>query len=159
MSRRYTDDEKTQALERLEANLGNITLTAIQTNIPVRTLRDWKRENAALVAANTLPDADSPSDLLPPSEILRRRRRETGEYTRIREILMDHLFDLTETLLDDPATAHQRMTALSRLLDRVIKLESLVDREQDNLRRKRRHAIETAEFRARYAAMHADDEL
>ncbi len=51
------------------------------------------------------------------------------EYTHIRQRLMSHVEHLIDTLTDDPLTSHLHITALTRLLDRVIKLESLVRRE------------------------------
>lgn len=159
MSRRYTDEEKAAAIQTLEANAGNIILTAIQTSIPVRTLRDWKREHNAVVAAATPSyNLDSPSDLLPPPEILRRRRREDGEYTKIRQMLMEHLFDLTETLMDNPETAHVRISAISRLLDRVIKLQILAKHEQEDLEtEKYRLLMRQTDYRTQFAHEQSPD--
>lgn len=134
MPRKYTDQQKIDALQHLADNYGNVTLTAIQTGIPERTLRDWKRRRKF----ETLKD-------LPPIKETRRRQQTAanddpdqnteneseGEYTRIRQRLMQHIDTLLETLTDDPDTAHLRIIALTRLLDRVIKLESLTRTESN----------------------------
>lgn len=131
MSRRYTPQQKADILERLDDNFGNVTLTALQTGVPTRTLSEWKRQRKLRrlqrgeplllkksvrqqqqTAANPAPGDDPPGD--PPND-----------YARIRQRLMEHVDTLIETLTDDPDTAHLRIIALSRLLDRVIKLEAL----------------------------------
>ncbi len=43
MARRYSDEEKAQALAALDANGGNVKRTAGQLGIPVSTLREWAR--------------------------------------------------------------------------------------------------------------------
>ncbi len=132
MSRRYTPQEKADILERLDDNFGNVTLTALQTGVPARTLYEWKRQRKLRrlqrgepllhkknvppqqqTAADPDPSGDDPPDDPP------------NEYARIRQRLMEHVDTLIETLTDDPDTAHLRIVALSRLLDRVIKLEAL----------------------------------
>jgi transposase-like protein len=150
MSRRYTEEEKLKALEHLNANAGNVTRTAAQTSIPARTLREWKREYEALVAADGLSHTpDFPSEGAAAAENLRRRRQQEGEYTHIRQMLMDHLFDLTESLMDNPDTAHLRINALSRLLDRVIQLEKLSEWEQKEIQEERRSAEREMKMRLR----------
>lgn len=126
MSRRYTTEQKESAMQCLDDNYGNVTITALQTGVPKRTLQEWKRQrklqaiqrgepllrekNHAPQQQQTTDDADTPQ----------------AEYARIRQRLMSHIHTLTETLTDDPDTAHLRASALSRLIDRVIKLEALI---------------------------------
>ena len=44
MSRRYTLQQKADALDHLQASGGNIALTHLQTGVPERTLRFWRRQ-------------------------------------------------------------------------------------------------------------------
>jgi transposase-like protein len=114
MSRRYTPQQKETALQRLAANFGNIAITSLQTGIPERTLRDWQQKRQ-------LEQVQNPP--LPPKISRRQQQPDTNEYQLLRDIIMEHLFQLVENLSLDPATAYLRAAALSRLIDRVIKLE------------------------------------
>lgn len=126
MSRRYTAEEKKQILDILDENLGNIVLTALQTSIPARTLYTWRQElqqkpelPQSEIAAVSRENPELPqSNLLPPPP-------QEGEYTRIRRLLMHHILRLTNNLSEDPDTVNIRAIALTRLLDRAIKLEAL----------------------------------
>lgn len=178
MSRRYTDEEKAYAIQYLVENFYNISVTSLQTGIPVRTLYTWKREhllqhNAAakpiVAAAHQQFSGEKPLQqhknsvlplLLPQAAPEQEPEPTNGihkipiwqrifeqpdfppehdpaadldpigkEYTHIRQRLMSHVEHLIDTLNDDPHTSHLRIIALTRLLDRVIKLESLVRRE------------------------------
>lgn len=53
-----------------------------------------------------------------------------GKYTTLRHKLTHHIELLADTLADDPETIHIRAMALSRLLDRVIKLEDYAVSEE-----------------------------
>jgi transposase-like protein len=140
MSRRYTPEEKAAALQHLNDNYGNITLTAMQTSIPVRTLHHWRRERKLQLLANISTDnEDEALESLLHKKVDVQQQQEV--YTRLHQTLLEHLFNLTETLLDDPDTAHLRITALARLLDRVIKLEDLAKSEQYKLETKRYHEM------------------
>jgi transposase-like protein len=147
MSRRYTDEEKAEALEKLDANVGNITLTAIQTGIPVRTLHHWKRQQRIQLLMHPSSEnedveleVDSDLEALLQQKFVAQQQQESP-YSHIRQRLLEHIFDLTETLMDDPDTAHLRVSALSRLLDRALKLERIAGLEQDKLRTKRYHEL------------------
>ena len=154
MARKYTDQEKANILQHLDDNFGNVMLTAIQTGVPRRTLQDWKR----LRKLNAIKNGTPISNALPPTKNSARRQQnaannksplrsggdlegdkedneeeETNVYAQIREQMMEHLFTLMETLTDDPDTAHLRISALSRLLDRVIKLEALAGAQKEQV--------------------------
>lgn len=123
MARRYTNQQKADILNQLNANFGNVALTARQTGVPLRTLYTWKREYS--------PDDPADPALQHQKTPLRQHytaesaEEPEGEYARIRARLMQHIDHLLDTLTDDPDTAHLRIMALSRLLDRVIRLEAL----------------------------------
>ena len=158
MARRYTDEEKEEILARLDDNFGNVTLTALQMNIPTRTLQHWKRMRKLEAFKRGEPAPGNSLLLRKKSDAPQQKQQQVGaqravsdteqtpskgeedyktqvtkEYTHIRERLMEHINNLIETLTDDPDTAHLRITALSRLLDRVIKLEALVGKETDQV--------------------------
>jgi transposase-like protein len=132
---RYTREQRWEVLDILEANYGNVTLTAQQTGVPIRTLYAWKREHRR-VAQQTgsklqhtknfplLPENAAVHDDPPPAQPQTEAER-AAEYTALRASLMRHINTLTATMIDDPDTAHLRAMALTRLLDRVIKLETL----------------------------------
>ena len=133
LSRRYTPEEKSAALQRLDDNFGDVAVTSIQTGVPTRTLREWKRQRH-LEAFQT--------GQLPPQNQRRQQRQqqiidptnndddddddEGNKYRRLRKELMQHIFDLSATLMDDPQTAYLRAVTLSRLIDRVIRLEAII---------------------------------
>jgi hypothetical protein len=141
--KRYTENEKQHALLRLKQNYGDVPLTSLQTRFPERTLYDWKRKlrlqtnldrnlqqkkitAAAATAAN--PDNQLPAqpDTAPPPD----SPEPPHEYLRFRANLVQHIDTLLQTLSDDPDLAHRRAIALTRLLDKVITLESLVKERQ-----------------------------
>jgi hypothetical protein len=116
MSKRYTDDERAQALERLDANRGDFHLTSAETGISVGTLRQWKRrshKNAEQIVEESL------------------------KYLKyLQEQLIDNAVKLAESLeaatVDAPL--NHRAAALGQLIDRIIKLAEripqAVQREQ-----------------------------
>ncbi len=131
MSRRYTHQEKTLALQRLDDNFGNVSLTAIQTNISKRTLQEWRNERRVMAFQSGQPD---PETLLREKNIAQQQQqnpdplsyKEENEYAFIRNRLLQHIHAMLENLVDEPDSAHLRVMALTRLLDRVIKLETQV---------------------------------
>lgn len=130
MARRYTPEQKAEILQILDDNFGNVQLTAAFIGMPERTLRDWKNRRKRQHIREFVD--------LPPEKNNRRRRQEDmeeeiHEYTHLRERLMDHINNLMETLTDDPDLAHLRVIALTRLLDRVIKLEALTAKEGEQV--------------------------
>ena len=135
MSRRYSDEEKSQAVQHLHDNYYNVTLTAIQTGIPLRTLYEWKRQRQV----ERIKGQDAiPEDILNEEVLLQQENSvlllQQNEYTRIRQRLLEHIFELIDTLNDDPHATNTRVSAVSRLLDRVIKLEGRERSELSELR-------------------------
>lgn len=142
MSKRYTNQQKADALQQLDDNDGNVMLTAIQTDIPKRTLYEWKRQRKLQAIKDGQPASGTlqhKKSAVPPQQSAANTDQPDDdedpylrEYTTIRKRLMDHIFTMTDSLIDDPETAHVRIIALSRLLDRVIKLEALTRKETDD---------------------------
>jgi hypothetical protein len=139
---RYTNDPKTYALRRLKENHGDVPLTSLQTRIPERTLYDWKRKlrlqenlNTHLQQENITAAAATAANSAMPDGAHDESSEDTDketehEYVRFREHLIRHIDTLLRTLSDDPDLAHRRAIALTRLLDKVIALESLVTKNQ-----------------------------
>ena len=131
MARRYTEEDKQHALQTLDDNFGDVTLTALQTDIPRRTLQDWKR-------MRKLKQKQTGEHLPPKKDDAQQQQYRANHqdkehkqvYTEIRDRLLDHIYALVDVLIDDPEIMHARVMSLIRLLDRVIKLEALSDNEQ-----------------------------
>jgi len=138
MSRRYTPNEKAAIIMQLDLNRGDILLTSQQTGIPTRTLYTWRQEvyfqrrrqqhetpslpldvpsESASVAANTT--SQPPEKSLPVFE----NDLDTMRFMRSR--IMQELLNLTMSLNDnfDGTTPYHRVLILSRLLERLMKLD------------------------------------
>jgi transposase-like protein len=138
VSRRYTSDEKTAILAQLQSNHGDIALTRLQSGIPERTLREWRRE----LWLNHLPP-------LPPPPTPLRRQETTSESLDVgahgcaptldtptfandleavvflRNQIMKELLSLSASLNNSLSitTPYQRVLVLTQLLDRLMKLD------------------------------------
>lgn len=122
--KRYTHKEKQQAQERLAFRNGDVPFVSLELNIPERTLYRWKREWQE--KESTLPQFPLAFGINPAEfEEMLKTTYQPGEYTDLREKLMKHIDALTPTLSEDPDLAHRRALALTRLLDRVFKLEQV----------------------------------
>lgn len=102
MPRRYTDDDKRQALDCLRANGGDCRRTSQETGIPARTLRGWARQ-----ARQAEEEADMERAM-----------------AQMRHRLIDNVLRLANSLeakIDD-APLNQHASALAQLVDRLIKL-------------------------------------
>lgn len=133
MPRAYSDTQKTEALDHLDANFGNVTLTAIQTGIPSRTLYEWKRQRKLRRQQAEPPLLHKKNAVPQQQNATNDDESDSGEYTRIRSRLMQHLEHLLDSLTDDPDTAHLRIIAVTRLLDRVVKLDPLAGNEHEQV--------------------------
>ena len=101
MSRRYTDDQRQQALRILSACGGNARQASVRTGIPASTLRAWAQQ----------AHAAAPSD---PNDAM----------LNLRQHLVENVLRLADSLeakIDD-APLNQHAAALAQLIDRLIKL-------------------------------------
>jgi hypothetical protein len=118
MTRRYTNQEKVNALVQLHVNGDDVSLTADQLGIPERTLyhwfRQWQGENRQQNFSLQLPPIRRP-DFAGDLDAL----------AYIRKQIMDELLNMAESFRNDAtfATPAQRMKLLSQLLDRMMKLD------------------------------------
>lgn len=130
----YTDEDKAEALRILAETFGDITAAAIHTGIPARTLRRWRQQarhgngGTSRVDQNgklpeKSPAGNNAKTVNPNRDIA---TEAAAQFERLREQLMTHIFGLSANLSDDPDTAHLRAVAVARLLDRVVKLDTLI---------------------------------
>jgi transposase-like protein len=125
---RYTDEQRLEALDLLDVNRNNVALTSIQTGIPERTLREWRRQDRI--------QRHLPPDPLPAAaaEAFEREFTETSEAIQwIQDRFIQELVKLTQTLPEILSTAspyHQLLT-LMHMIDRIEKLQTLVP-QSDN---------------------------
>jgi hypothetical protein len=144
MSRTYTPEEKDAALQRLDANRGQVLRTSLQTGIPERTLQRWK------ALRNLQPQQPPPlfvdSRRQPPPEpgvcpevTLHQPGGEAAkepdsDYNSLRQHLVREALTIAASLSQGVHNAplNQRAIALSRLVDRIVKLDTLHPQPSDN---------------------------
>jgi transposase-like protein len=115
MSKSYSPEYKQMACQLLQTNGGNVDLTSRQTGIPPRTLREWRQRHAHQ----------------PPQQDTRRRQNVEEQLHFLRERMMEQAIALAMTLSSetDPSLLSQRIIALTRLVDRLMKLDIAVPAE------------------------------
>jgi hypothetical protein len=118
MSNAYNSDHKAAVMVALERNGGDIEVTARQTGVPVRTLRDWR--------GKVLPY------LPPPPPSARQSLAEVPAFADdlealvfIRQNIIGELSRLSASLQYDPgfSTPYQRALVMSQLMDKLLKLD------------------------------------
>ncbi|MEQ8674174.1 MAG: hypothetical protein RLP44_08865 [Aggregatilineales bacterium] len=130
-TRIYTQEEVLEALTLIGLNGGSVPLTAMQTAIPERTLYRWKKEQNTGNANFWQKKNPAPLPTADPIK-LPALSAETLEnpYGIIRERLLAHILHLTENLTHHPYELQAVAMAVTRMIDRLIKLEALDDRYQ-----------------------------
>ena len=118
MPRRYTAQEREDALRSLDLYQGSIPIASLRTGIPERTLRDWRRRREASDPVDHHNPEEAP---LSPEE--KSSAVAIRELRDLRKLLMTHIFTLTTALSQDDDRVQHRSIAVSRLLDRVMKLD------------------------------------
>lgn len=122
MSQTYSDQDREEALDLLTINRNNIALTSIQTHIPERTLREWRRKQR--LKAPTLPPYP------PPAAAADRFDSIPEALNHVHSRILEQLVELADSLPEILATAppYHQLLALTQLIDRVEKLQALVPR-------------------------------
>ena|SRR5690606_4529928 len=140
MSKRYTPEEKAAALAALDENDGSVAITSLVTGIPSRTLQAWKRErqpkeqllllhkqkNTAQQQQQQQQPFRYPND----PELEKLLREQAAAADRIIDDVLDQLLKDVQVLSRrirhnfDQAPPVSQIMALTRLLDRVIKLDA-----------------------------------
>ncbi len=132
MSRRYTPDEKSAILADLDLSQGDILLTSQKTGVPERTLYAWARERRLQrQQQHTTPLPQQPPPVMPPN-IAAKDVAELPTFENdmdamrfMRSRIMQELLNLTMSLNDnfEGTTPYHRVQILSRLLERLMKLD------------------------------------
>jgi len=127
MSYRYPPQHKAAVLAQLQANHSNVILTSIQTGIPERTIRDWRRKAYLQNQLPVLPP-HTPSAAAATPEF----EEESQALQYVRRQIVQEVANMAATLKDtlDTAAPYHRILALSQLLDRLIKLDILIPQTQ-----------------------------
>jgi len=133
MARHYSPLEKKLVMDRLTANMGDVDLTARQTRVSVRTIARWKQQsvrNGILMPMSlppmppVLPNPDNPDEI-------------TIDLTPILD-LRTQLITLAETLGQSvpeaipEAPLNQRVAALAYIIDRLVKVNAMLPKEDDD---------------------------
>jgi transposase-like protein len=131
MSRTYSVEEKQRAVDRLIANFGDIGRTSAELDIPERTLWRWRKEIMPLPPPPLPPQTESSSSslagmlyspdekaVIPPDD-LEALRDLKAEMLHLTKYIIQS--DRIKPAID-AAPLHQRVTALTQLIDRIIKL-------------------------------------
>lgn len=132
----YPPEQKAAALDRLQANGGNVALTHLQTGIPQRTLYGWRQEiwlqqlqriqqSSQSQQQRTPPPPPPLTDLAGAPDIADEVLSEEDNLqllNRIRQRLITELANMANEglMLTSP---NQRIHALTTLLDRLMKLD------------------------------------
>jgi transposase-like protein len=114
--RNYSQTEKVSILAQLERNGGDIITTAAQVGVPERTLYTWRRQHyAESQRRQPLPPPSPMPDIGNDLEALAYLRRK----------IMDELLSIASSFEGSTnVPPAQRMSLLSGLLDRLMKLDS-----------------------------------
>jgi hypothetical protein len=140
MSKRYTPEEKNAALAALDENDGVVSIASLVTGIPSRTLQAWKgecqpREQLLLLhkhknAAQQQRQQQQTFSLPDDQEFEEAMREQAAAADSIIDEVLDELLKDVQVLSKrirhnfDQAPPVSQIMALTRLLDRVIKLDA-----------------------------------
>lgn len=111
----YTPEEIANAMKQLVENLGDTYWVSKETGISERTLRRWKTK----FQINAILTADEPKS--------KQEKLIYDRYRNIRDNLLTHIERLYQQMDTNPDNAADLAIALARLIDRLTKLENLLD--------------------------------
>ncbi len=122
---KYTEQDRADALDILEANLNDIALTSRQTKIPERTLREWRR----LHRVQSLLPPDPPSAAAEALTQFHERfptQRAALEYVRDQFIMELITFADDLPYIMQMAAPYHRLLIFMHIVDRFDKIKSLI---------------------------------
>ena len=140
----YTTEEKKLVRRLLLIHQGDVNIVRYLTGFPERTIYNWRRDwdddyqlyadalakNAPASASANL-DAQAPAKPVAAGDSpLAEIPDSLAEYTQLRQTLMEHTTTLADTLLLGDGLVHQRVQAVSRLLDRILALDEILPAQQ-----------------------------
>ncbi|MGB1287891.1 MAG: hypothetical protein ACPG7F_15230 [Aggregatilineales bacterium] len=115
---KYEQFEREDALRILAAYNNDVTLVAARLNIPARTLRAWRKKYG-------LPRDESPAESLTDEQLTQMDTKE--KFHLLRENMMTTILRLTTDLKSNPYDAYYQALAVARLLDKVLKLDEMLN--------------------------------
>ncbi len=132
MPSQYTQMDRENALACLEIN-GSITATSAQTGVPQRTLRYWRQklQEEQKWQQNLARLPEKSSDCRQSGNKIESQEAEEPlelpqQLQMLRDQMMRHTFTLSQSLSVDDERINERAIALTRLIDRVLKLETAI---------------------------------
>ncbi|GEM_PF-3462877 len=149
MSNKYSSDKKKLARRLLIMHGGDVNIVHQLTEIPKRTLYRWREEwddaydlyiDAMAQKVFDRASAKSlPQSHLNPDETedepLAQSENQLAQLTQLRHKLMEHVNTLTDNLMVMDGNINSRVYAISRLLDRILHLDTLIrtDPQQEHV--------------------------
>jgi hypothetical protein len=144
---KYHPTQKTAILEKLRANGGDIAVTHLQTGVPERTLRDWRRERwlqsppppppTPLRRRQNDPDGDAVDDqpAQAPDQELPVFEDDLDALAYLRRQIVDELVRIAGAFQDtfQLASPYQRVNMLAQLMDRLMKLDERLKPYKDEM--------------------------
>jgi transposase-like protein len=124
--RQFTREQKVQALQRLSANRGDVIRTAREIGVTPQTIYKWKQALKSDDPGNAHASA-SPSGAISDEAVLQRLY---GLEDRVLSLSEELSNTISEAIKESPL--NQRVTALTQLIDRAMKMAAdLPPRQED----------------------------
>jgi transposase-like protein len=136
MPAKFSSEDQERALARLRANHWDVRRTADELGISRQTLYNWKHlDNSGESNLSKLPNLSNLSTIQPSSAPLATTDAELlNRLYRLEDRLMQMTEDICATLpeLLTEANVNQRVSAMTQMIDRVLKMAALLPpRDQD----------------------------
>lgn len=123
MSQPYTSEEKERAMELYELS-GSVGYASRQTGIPERTIRHWRQQRERDIPLMRDPERN-PVATLPEKNVEPLPANSPREELQtLRDQIMFHVQRIVASLSDDDVQINERAIAVTRLLDRVMRLDA-----------------------------------
>lgn len=139
MPRAYTMEKKNEVFRVLAENKGHVMRTSIQTHVPASTIWYWLQRKRLKMEMEAKAQKGDELQQKEKNALLQQQQQieldddyeinETYvELQSLRKRLMQHVSDLTDNLSSDHENVNQRAIAISRLLDRIMKLDAQLEK-------------------------------
>ena len=140
-STRYTPDQKKLVRRLLILHGGDVNIVHHLTDIPKRTLYRWRDQwddaydlymdalaQKVFDRANAAKPAQSPSTPIDTDDDeLAQPQNQVAQLATLRDKLMEHVTSLTNNLMVMDGNINNRAYAISRLLDRILQLNTIIN--------------------------------
>lgn len=135
MPKRYSEEQKQQAIQRLIANGGDVARTALETGLAESTLRLWRREyNVPLPLLMLRRQQQQQQNASSNDSMLSSVSALVPELADLQQRMLQEAYHLVESIEEaiDDAPLAQRVAALAQLIDRIIKLAAQLPSEEED---------------------------